>query len=504
MKILDCTIRDGGYYNNWDFSNEIIDSYITYTNNLPIDYIEIGYRTPKKKKYFGKYFYLPNYILDELREKSDKKFAIMLDIKDIELCNLDNLLNPCIGRVEMIRMAVDPKNLKKAKEFSVEIKKNGFEVALNLMYMGKWVYDEGFYSCLKGIENSVDYLYMVDSYGSVYPDGVKYAIRKIKEITNVKLGFHGHNNLELAFINSIEAKNNKIDIIDCTITGMGRGAGNLKTELFLSYIYCNNKFDYNDLADLVLEFENLKQKYNWGTNLPYMISGFNSIPQKKIMDMFTENFLDLASITNIIKDDNLNFNYNLKPFAFNKKFDNVIIIGGGKKVLNILSEIKHFIKNNSNTALIFSSTRFLNKFKNFNVKKYVSLIGVDARRAFNESNKFDNTQFITFESKMNINTLITKNIIDNSFELTDLISDQIPLTTTNLSFSLANKLTESTIYICGYDGYTESSISEKEQKLIDKNNSIFKIVNELHINKFKFLYPTKYNFLSTESIYSLI
>tara|TARA_B110000238_G_scaffold197756_1_gene240922 strand:+ start:1345 stop:2859 length:1515 start_codon:yes stop_codon:yes gene_type:complete len=504
MKILDCTIRDGGYYNNWDFSNEIIDSYITYTNNLPIDYIEIGYRTPKKNEYFGKYFYMPNYLLDELREKSNKKFAIMLNVKDIELSSLDYLLSPCIGKVDMIRMAVDPQSFKKAIEISIEIKKLGFEVAFNIMYMGKWVYDEGFYSKLKGIENFVDYLYMVDSYGSVYPDGVKYAIRKIKEITTVKLGFHGHNNLELAFINSIEAKNNQIDIIDCTITGMGRGAGNLKTELFLSYLYDNKEFDYNDLADLVQEFENLKEKYNWGTNLPYMISGFNSIPQKKIMDMFTENFLDLASITNIIKNDNLNFNNNLKPFTFNEKFDTVIIIGGGKKVLDILSEIKHLIKNNSNTALIFSSTRFLNEFTNLSIKKYVSLIGVDARRAFNESNKFDNTQFITFESKMNVNTLITKNIIDNSFELKDLISDQIPLTTTNLSFSLANKLTESTIYICGYDGYTESSIGEKEQKLIDNNDSIFKTVNELHKNKFKFLYPTKYNFLSTESIYSLI
>ena len=106
----------------------------------------------------------------------------------------------------------------------------------------------------------------------------------VRSKTNVKLGFHGHNNLEMALANTLTAIDEGIDIVDATITGMGRGAGNLKTELLLTVLNAKGVLDfpYNELSKTVDDFTELQSHYEWGTNLPYMVSGANSLPQKQV------------------------------------------------------------------------------------------------------------------------------------------------------------------------------------------------------------------------------
>ena len=113
MKILDCTLRDGGYYNNWDFDKYQVDSYIEAINHLPIDYIEIGYRSIARKEYFGKYFYSPIFELENIKKKTNKKLAIIIDEKDVKINDVDSLLSPIVGIVTMVRIAINPDNLKR-------------------------------------------------------------------------------------------------------------------------------------------------------------------------------------------------------------------------------------------------------------------------------------------------------------------------------------------------------------------------------------------------------
>lgn len=80
-KILDCTLRDGGYYTNWDFSSDVVMTYIETTNKLPVDYLEVGYRNKPTKEYMGKFGYTPVSILKKLRKSSKKKLAVMLNEK---------------------------------------------------------------------------------------------------------------------------------------------------------------------------------------------------------------------------------------------------------------------------------------------------------------------------------------------------------------------------------------------------------------------------------------
>src|SRR5690606_1885755 len=203
MKILDCTLRDGGYYTNWDFDKITVDQYIQAMNDLPIDYIEVGYRSPLQKSYHGKYFYLPIYELKDLRSKSNKKLVVILNEKDVRKEELNNLLVPIIGIVDMVRMAIDPNNLVRAIELAKEVKKYGFEIGFNVMYMSKWKQNTDFISQLDQVNNIVDCFYMVDSYGGVYPEDIEEIIELVRSKVRCPLGFHGHNNLELALTNTL-------------------------------------------------------------------------------------------------------------------------------------------------------------------------------------------------------------------------------------------------------------------------------------------------------------
>ena len=203
LKILDCTLRDGGYYTNWDFDDFTVESYIESINNLPIDFIEIGYRSIKLDGYLGKYFYLPISVINEIRNKSDKKLVIILNEKDIRVEHLDSVLGECIGLIDLVRIAIDPKNIKRAIILAKGLKKMGFKVGFNVMYMSTWFEQKDLFESLSEVNNVADYFYMVDSFGGVYPKDVIKTYDRIKKDLTIQIGFHGHNNLELALINTI-------------------------------------------------------------------------------------------------------------------------------------------------------------------------------------------------------------------------------------------------------------------------------------------------------------
>src|SRR5690606_10503900 len=138
VTLLDCTLRDGGYYTNWDFPHDLVDTYFDSFNALPVSHLEIGYRSNPMQQYLGEYFYCPEYVLRNARQKSEKKLAIILNEKDVRAADVPQLLGPCTEFIDLVRMAVDPSNLKRAVELAEAVKKLGFEVAFNVMYMSTW------------------------------------------------------------------------------------------------------------------------------------------------------------------------------------------------------------------------------------------------------------------------------------------------------------------------------------------------------------------------------
>ena len=134
LKILDCTLRDGGYYTNWDFSKDLIDKYLAYVNKLPIDYIEVGYKSNQKSSYGGEYYYLPSSTIKHISKNTEKKIAVMINAKDN--INPDFLLN-LIPYVSLIRITTSPEEIQTNLRLAKKVKDLGFEVAMNIMYISK-------------------------------------------------------------------------------------------------------------------------------------------------------------------------------------------------------------------------------------------------------------------------------------------------------------------------------------------------------------------------------
>jgi len=510
MKILDCTLRDGGYYTNWDFSQEITDIYFKSFNALPVEYLEVGYRSGPLKDYLGAYFYSPVSLLKKIKEKSTKKLVVILNEKDVNVSNARPILDPCIGLIDMVRMAIDPKNFERAILLAEEVKKMGFEIGFNVMYMSKWKYQSDFLGSIGKVDGLADYFYMVDSYGGVFPADVRETYNLVRSESNVKIGFHGHNNMEMALINSLTAIECGADMIDATVTGMGRGAGNLKTELLLTALNQRNGLDvnFNALSEVVDSFEELQKEYAWGTNLPYMVSGANSLPQKDVMEWVSKRYFSFNSIIRALQNqkDGKKDNQELKTFAPNKTFKKAIVIGGGKSSLQHIEGIKEFIaRQNEEICIIHASSKYAAYYEDIkDIDQYFCLVGSEGHRlekVFNTFKNFHGTCILPpFPRKMG--TYVPSLVMDVSFELVKSEIDY-PLNDTHtiLALQTAIELKIEELYLVGYDGYPKESISTKEHELFIENQSIFNsLKGKLNITS---IVPTTYE-IKSQSVYSFL
>ncbi|MGY6647207.1 aldolase catalytic domain-containing protein [Wenyingzhuangia sp. IMCC45574] len=510
MKILDCTIRDGGYYTNWDFSDSLIKEYAQAMESLPVDYVEVGYRSIVLDGYLGKYFYCPDYVLKNLKLlMPTKKLVVIFNEKDIRVEHVNDLLSTCLDYISMVRIAIDPKNITRALKLAKAVKKLGLEVAFNVMYMSNWMKDPSFLDEIEGIEDYVDYFYMVDSFGGILPSDVKEIIDLVKSKVSVPIGFHGHDNLEMGLINTITALDEGCSIVDATITGMGRGAGNLKMELLLTYLESKEKvsFEYNSLSSVVSEFENLRKDYSWGTSLPYMFSGAKSLPQKQVMEWVGLNRYPMKDIINALNNQTQEVEDNLKLNVLQQEelYSKAIILGGGTSVeLHREAIFKYLEKNKDNTCLIHAGTRNVNKFIDIEENQYFGLVGIESEKLSREIgslNKITQTcVFPPFPRKMG--TIIPEEIKEVSKELesinfTDLDTES-PMA---IAIQVALDLGVKEIYFVGFDGY-DLSINQNQFVMANENQAIIRDVMNFEGVDVVFLTPTKYKDVNVSSIYN--
>lgn len=510
MKILDCTLRDGGYYTDWDFSKTIVDSYIRAMNALPIDYLEIGYRNNPNKEYLGKFGYTPVSVLTYLRENCNKKLAIMLNEKNSTPSDLDRLLKPIQRLADMVRIAIDPKNIDRAIVLAKAVKNMGFEVGFNVMYMSKWFEMDDFLPKLKCIDGIADLFCMVDSFGGITPKEVKCILAEVRKYTTVPVGFHGHNNLQLGLINTLTAIENGIDYIDATIMGMGRGAGNLEMELLLTYLnkHMGMKVDFNVLGDVITSFTPLKEKYGWGTNLPYMLSGANNIPQKEVMEWVTNRVYSFNSIVRALdnRKNNAKDNARFPILDITSKYEYVIIIGGGDCATEHRDAIEAFILSRPSTAIVFATARQAKAYLDLDVPKYYCLVGNEGHRlTLNVGiEKFKGTCVLPPYPRT-MGTEVPKFAENFTFELEQIdFIDQYKDSVTTIALQLAMNLTDKEIYVVGYDGYPGNVLSEKEVSLTNENKAIFEAFSVTRGYALKSLTPSIYKGLDVESVYQFI
>ncbi len=277
IRVLDCTIRDGGLINNHDFDIRFVREVYKALSASGVDYMEIGYKNSKKlfsPKEFGKWKFCDDEDINKVIEgiESKTKISVMVDVDRVDV---DAILPRKDSPVHMIRVASYVKDIDKAIHLVNHFTDKGYETTVNIMAISRAL-DNELTECLQQLEkeSKASVVYIVDSFGALYQETTEFLIKKAKSILKSKeVGIHAHNNQQLAFGNTIEAIIHDANFVDATVYGLGRAAGNCPLELILGFLK-NPKFDIRPVLDLISqEFIPLREKMEWGYIIPYAITG---------------------------------------------------------------------------------------------------------------------------------------------------------------------------------------------------------------------------------------
>lgn len=289
IKILDCTIRDGGLTNDHAFSDDMVRAVYQTCVAAGVDYIEMGYKGSRKifsPTKFGKWKFCDE---EDLRSivgdnPSDSKISVMADAErtdyETEILPSDESVIDCI------RVACYIHQIPVAIDMIRDAHDKGYETMLQLMAVSL-VHEQDMRDALKiAAKCPTDAVYLVDSFGALYSEQVRdltKIYRDIVEDSGKEVGFHGHNNQLLAFANTIEAVVAGANRLDATISGIGRGAGNCPLELLLGFLH-NPKFRVRPVLECCRDvFQPLSREIDWGYSIPYAITGqLNQHPRAAI------------------------------------------------------------------------------------------------------------------------------------------------------------------------------------------------------------------------------
>jgi 4-hydroxy 2-oxovalerate aldolase len=387
VSFLDCTLRDGGYYTAWDFDDPLVGPYLESMSRLPVAAVELGYCNNAKPGYFGKYYYLDASTVAWARSilRPEQQLGVMLDEKAVEPRDIPALLAPLRESVDLVRIAVAPTRLDKAADLTEALLELGFDVGVNVMYLSRyWESIE----TLEGLERAArlaSAVSLVDSYGAVTPEQVTTAVRGLRTFApDTTIGYHGHDNLGLAIANSLAAAQAGASIVDGTLTGMGRGPGNTKTELLLVQRFGAEPtgVDFSALEQAVLPFEALREQYGWGTNLAYMISGAAGLPQNQVMDWLGKNRYSVSAILHALHGDHVD-NVDDRRFetlrASGAAGREVVVLGGGPSAVEHLDAVVEYAEA-SGAIVIHANYRHLDAVQRFTGEQYLCLAGDVAAR----------------------------------------------------------------------------------------------------------------------------
>ncbi|MBB6731097.1 aldolase catalytic domain-containing protein [Cohnella zeiphila] len=275
-KIVDCTIRDGGLVNNWDFSVQFVQDLYESLNEAGVEYMEVGYKNSprllKGSEDAGPWRFLnDDFLRKVIPEKKRTKLSALVDVGRVEE---NDILPRSESPLDLIRVACYARDTAKAIELATLFHERGYETTINIMALSN-VMDNELTEALAMIsESPIDVVYIVDSYGSLDPDDFRYLVEKFRRaLKHKRLGVHTHNNMQLALANTLVAAEMGVELLDASVYGMGRAAGNCHTELLLAKL---PKAEYNlrPLLGLIeRHMVDLRQREEWGYLIPYMVTG---------------------------------------------------------------------------------------------------------------------------------------------------------------------------------------------------------------------------------------
>ena len=342
ITLLDCTLRDGGYYNNWKFDKNLIEDYLKVISDY-VDYIEIGFRFLDKDSSLGETAYTRSSFLKSIKKPKNIKLGVMINASDLIFYgnkNIPKVIKKIFPqkdpKIEFVRIACHSFEVEKILPAILILKKN-YEVIVNIMQISE-ISEKIIKKICRLLKNKISCLYIADSLGSLTSKQVIDKNKKIRKYWPGDLGMHAHDNMKNALDNTLTAVNHGFNWADGTILGMGRGAGNAKIEDLIKRIKKSKTTNIDRL--IINHFVGLKKKYKWGFNKFYNFAGKYKIHPTYIQTILNDKRYKKFDYKKII--------YNLKEINASRYNPNELMYSlfdkYTKKNVNTLNDIELFNK----------------------------------------------------------------------------------------------------------------------------------------------------------------
>lgn len=310
LHVLDCTFRDGGYYNDWDFPLSVVNTYLQAMKAANVDVVELGFRFLANKGFKGAAAYITDDYLHSLDIPAGLTVAAMVNGADV-LTDLGfeatmNRLFPAPASdtpLELVRFACHFHEFERVLPAVDWLAERGYRVGFNLMQITERTRDEILHFSRTAKQRPIEVLYFADSMGSMSPDDTARIISWMREEWDGPIGVHTHDNMGLALANTLRAANEGATWLDATVTGMGRGPGNSRTEELVieAADMRNEKVNLVPLMEIIREyFGPMKAKCGWGTNPFYYLSGKYGIHPTYVQQMISDPRYDEEDILAVI------------------------------------------------------------------------------------------------------------------------------------------------------------------------------------------------------------
>ena len=290
IKVLDCTIRDGGLMNDHHFDDAFVRAVYDADSAGGVDFTEIGYKASKKafkRSEHGTWKFCDEADMRRIvgEKKTGAKISLMADAERTDYREDIPVREKSV--VDLVRVATYIHQIPTALDMIKDAHDKGYETTLNLMALST-VPEAELDGALELLaESPVNAIYVVDSFGNMYSEHIRHYVKKFLSFAKPAgkdVGIHAHNNLQLAFANTIEAIILGANYVDASIAGLGRGAGNCQMELVLNFLH-NPKFKIRPILECVQNtVEPMREQLRWGFAIPYMITGCLNRHPKAAMD----------------------------------------------------------------------------------------------------------------------------------------------------------------------------------------------------------------------------
>ncbi|MCH9711775.1 MAG: aldolase catalytic domain-containing protein [Proteobacteria bacterium] len=374
VTVLDCTFRDGGYYLNWDFDESLVAKYLHAMVGSGVDIVEIGFRFLSTNGFLGAFAFSTDEYLREIKIPKELSVAVMVNAS--ELIDFEEGVERAVellfaqkedSPVDIVRIAVNVDDIDKCYEISEKIHQLGYRVFLNIMKIDL-IEESQLNHFVKKIQSwsTVEVLYFADSFGSMNPVSVRNIVNSIRKYWDGEIGIHAHNNKGIALINSLEALDAGAGYIDATVSGMGRGAGNVKIEDLLIELVERGFSNYSYDAVLLIalrDFKLLHEKYRWGSSIYYYLAAIHKIHPTYVQNMISDDRYGVDQILSTIDSLKLSkassFSKESLDMAANGMIGDengewssrdwfsgrtVLILSSGPGVVKYIEQLKRYIK----------------------------------------------------------------------------------------------------------------------------------------------------------------